>query len=306
MFMYTQITIPLISHVLRLLPFSSQLCILKPFTSCAASNERMLFACGRIPGDASSGADVLLAVLAQQHELQQQQQHLTRGAEPKEVGVFVPPNLLTDPSFFKYLLQRNMELAKHEARSLVSMVQRSSSNSASNISHLSNSVDVSACSGAVASHGDGGLGSGGLGSGMNGGGTEGSCAGGLGSSGAGGGLGSCIGGGVGSSSRGGAGGFVLGSNSLTTDQGAHAGQVIQGRLQVLAFAQQQLDKHLSERKNYSYSTQGEEQDQQGQDTGGPHHPSEFCKPQGGLASVVLLLLLILLYQVKVDYAACMT
>eukprot|EP00983_Pelagomonas_calceolata_P000568 19009-Pelagomonas_calceolata.AAC.1 len=42
-----------------------------------------------------------------------------------EVGVFVPPQLLTEAPFFKYLLQRNVELAKHEGRCLVAAVERS-------------------------------------------------------------------------------------------------------------------------------------------------------------------------------------
>ena len=46
---------------------SAQVCILKPFTSCAASSERMVVALGRLH-DSCAGVDVLINALNQQQQ----------------------------------------------------------------------------------------------------------------------------------------------------------------------------------------------------------------------------------------------
>lgn len=46
------------------------------------------------------------------------------GGEPLEVGAFVPPHLLTEQQFIKYVVQRNVALAQHEARSLLAVMQQ--------------------------------------------------------------------------------------------------------------------------------------------------------------------------------------
>jgi hypothetical protein len=117
----------------------SQVCILKPFTSCAATNERLLVAIGRLAHDGGAAADLLLEVLQHvqrlhQHQQQQQQQQqeqpqAEQGGPPassaagKEVGMFVPPHLLTEEGFLAYVAQRNAVLAGHEARVLTALAK---------------------------------------------------------------------------------------------------------------------------------------------------------------------------------------
>lgn len=81
-------------------------------------------------------------------------------------------------------------------------------------------------------------------------------------------------------------GFVLGSDAQAARQEADQ---VQGRVQVLQYARQQLDRHLAERED-SFAQMMEQQQQQAEQQGGQDHPAGNA--QGELLACVSFDLLV--------------